>query len=196
MSDMFDHEADAFDDYCRRDYYDEDYGGGQGYSRARRFTPDFVPNPLYYHQKIAFDKVAAETDRAYCLAIEVDNRMLNVWLPKTICRHLDLVSMTVWVHRQLYKKCLLKAKLNSAEADFAESITSIAVGPINDTLMSEPFKIVDGTIMINGALLADLPFGEHKGPLHINCRSAIVPIEPASKKGWFLPSLEDYKNAN
>ena len=94
MSDCFDHLVDAFEDWDR--------GFDEGCSRAwgKRGKSSFSPDPLHYHRKLHFKAIQAETEKAYLLRLSND---VGVWVPKSICRHLE--ESSVWVHSLTYSKC-------------------------------------------------------------------------------------------
>lgn len=101
MSDTFDHEADAWDSLSY-DYYDSEEDRPR---RRRRYSPStFTADPLHYHERITFKAVLMETRQALCLQVQEGQQVLRVWVPKSICRHLDMATCTVWVHRAIYKQ--------------------------------------------------------------------------------------------
>ena len=93
MSDIFNHSFDA----------DESMG--------QEYAPNFISDPLYYHEQIHFTTFN-EISKEYL----IDNH----WVPKKICRQLDLENKTVWVHSKIYAKILEKAPVPapSDEAPF------------------------------------------------------------------------------
>ena len=94
MSDCFDHVVDAFEDWDR--------GFDEGCPRAcgKRGKSSFSPDPLYYHRKLHFKAIQAQTEKAYLLRLSDD---VGVWVPKSICRHFE--ESSVWVHSLTYSKC-------------------------------------------------------------------------------------------
>lgn len=92
MSDCFDHEAEAWDNY---DLTGEIYAEG-----ANLDYVNFVPNPLFYHRKVSYEAILKETDKAYLFKL---SEKLGVWVPKSICR--EVKPHTAWVHKRIYEKC-------------------------------------------------------------------------------------------
>ena len=92
MSDCFDHEAEAWDNYdLTGEIYAED---------ANLDYVNFVPNPLFYHRKVSYEAILKETDKAYLFKL---SEKLGVWVPKSICREVN--PHTAWVHKRIYEKC-------------------------------------------------------------------------------------------
>jgi hypothetical protein len=92
MSDCFDHQADAWDDFCfNSDRYvegDSVYGYNAPYKKGRRSKRNsFCYDPDYYHKKIQFSRIVKETDKSYYIElfkIQDTNDFLYVWIPKKI----------------------------------------------------------------------------------------------------------------
>ena len=92
MSDCFDHEADAWDNYdLTREIYAED---------ADLDYVNFVPDPLFYHRQVSYKVILKETGKAYLFQL---SEKLGVWVPKSICRQVR--PHTAWVHKRIYAKC-------------------------------------------------------------------------------------------
>lgn len=98
MSDTFDHEGDAWEDYERRGAEDSGYG-------HRRATAPFNYDSLYYHTKVKFRCLSATTERAVQLELE-DGRL--AWVPRSVCRRWG--DGEVWVHRATWMNSLKNAK--------------------------------------------------------------------------------------
>lgn len=92
MSDCFDHMTDAYESYDRA--FDEGFRFGRR-SRVSQFTPD----PDFYHTRIEFMCIEAETHKALLLRL---GKKVGVWVPKSICRKLK--ERSVWVHTDTYRK--------------------------------------------------------------------------------------------
>lgn len=97
MSDCFDHEADAWDDICFNEerYMDEDaefdgyFGPKRRGSRRSGYRPTpFHPDPLYYHTRVKFAGIKAETDKAYLFELS-KTKGVPKWVPKSCCRRLE-----------------------------------------------------------------------------------------------------------
>jgi hypothetical protein len=89
MSDIFDHELDAWESYDRDD-------GDGAYSRSRCSTHySSSYDPLYYHEKIEGVRVITRTEKAYLLAYDE----CEFWTPKALCKHFDEVKGTVYILR-------------------------------------------------------------------------------------------------
>lgn len=97
MSDIFDHGLDAYEDLGS--YY---AGDREGWPEGSWSAPD----PLYYHTKVVFEKIVAETEKAYLIHESQFNQ--EVWVPKSICRELNLKDNTVYCHRAIYYSILKK----------------------------------------------------------------------------------------
>ena len=70
------------------------------------YDEDYIPNKLFYHSKIFFKEITAETDNAYLLKI---NKKRELWIPKSICKNMtlnpkDYESSFVYIHTETYKK--------------------------------------------------------------------------------------------
>lgn len=100
MSDCFDHCLDAYEDLGCQISEGEFVGFGRGRSRSTSAPYD----PLFYHSKVIFDRVYAESEKSYCLIIQGE----SIWIPKKICRKFNLESKTVYVHSSTYVKILRK----------------------------------------------------------------------------------------
>ena len=76
------------------------------------YDEDYIPNKLFYHSKIFFDSITAETKKAYLLKI---NNKMELWIPKKICKKMVLdnenyESSFVYIHTETYKKIVKKYK--------------------------------------------------------------------------------------
>lgn len=100
MSDCFNHCLDAYEDLGRQISDGEFVGFGKGRSRSTSAPYD----PLFYHSKVSFDRVCAESEKSYNLLIQGH----RIWIPKKICRKFDLEKMTVYVHTSTYIKIIRK----------------------------------------------------------------------------------------
>ena len=115
MSDCFDHQADAWDDFCfNSDRYvegDSVYGYNAPYKKGRRSKRNsFCYDPDYYHTKIQFLRIVKETDKSYYIElfkIQDADSSLYVWIPKKICK--DICSNSMKVHSNTYNKILRDA---------------------------------------------------------------------------------------
>jgi len=87
MSDCFDHMVDAFESFDRS--MDEGFGS----SREENY------DPLFYHAKLEFLEIKRETEKAYCMLLK--NKEV-LWIPKSICKSLNLNKKTVFVHRKTF----------------------------------------------------------------------------------------------
>lgn len=102
MSDIFDHEADAWDS-LDRSIEEADIGRYQSidrdfvllYSKSCTIY-DFCRDPLFYHRKIKIKGIVAETEKAYLFKIK---KKVGFWVPKSMCRRLKKKS--VYVHRSV-----------------------------------------------------------------------------------------------
>ena len=99
MSDTFDHELDAYESM------DDMFGPERPKSSDSRpyhsgADSHFSPDPLYYHTKIGFTELTNEVSNAYL----IDGR----WIPKRICKELNLDNKTVWVHTKIYESIMDK----------------------------------------------------------------------------------------
>lgn len=90
MSDTFDHAMDAYGQHELHDFE------SQGYPDDG--SADFIPDALHYHEQIQFLGLTSEISNAYL----IDGR----WIPKKICKHLDMDNKTVWVHSEIYENIL------------------------------------------------------------------------------------------
>ena len=88
MSDCFDHMTDAFESFDRS--MDDGFGSFRGDNY----------DPLFYHAKLEFLEIKHETDKAYCMLLKNDEVL---WIPKSICKSLNLNNKTVFVHRRTFK---------------------------------------------------------------------------------------------
>jgi hypothetical protein len=95
MSDTFDHEGDAWEDYDRR-FDDADC--------SRTSQGSFTRNSLFYHQKVRFIRITAETEKA--VQLELTDLHL-VWVPKSVCRNWQ--ESSVWVHKETFKRSMKSA---------------------------------------------------------------------------------------
>lgn len=93
MSDIFDHEADAWDSLDRA--FDEGFVWYRS-SMGRIGANNFVRDPLFYHCKLRFKRIVAETEKAYLFKIK---KRVGVWIPKSVCRRLK--KKTVYVHKSV-----------------------------------------------------------------------------------------------
>ena len=76
------------------------------------YDEEYIPNKLFYHSKIFFDSITAETEKAYLLKI---NDKMELWIPKKICKNMVLdnenyESCFVYIHTETYKKIVKKYK--------------------------------------------------------------------------------------
>ena len=67
------------------------------------YDEEYIPNKLFYHSKIFFDSITAETEKAYLLRI---NNKMELWIPKKICKNMVLdneyyESCFVYIHTDL-----------------------------------------------------------------------------------------------
>ena len=97
MSDIFDHELDAYeDDYLRNgDVEDTDP------YRSYNFTPD----PLYYHMAIDCI-IIEEVGESYLIKYEG----IHFHIPQSICREIEDDCM--YVHKQIFNQILKKQNLS------------------------------------------------------------------------------------
>lgn len=106
MSDIFDHEADAWDDYSARwEAGDEDPGGYYENRRPRRRSFGFYKASIdrdFYHHRIQLEELGAETNKALLVRF----KGLVFWLPKSICRELNRENLQVKVHWPTLDKIL------------------------------------------------------------------------------------------
>lgn len=100
MSDCFDHELDAWEQYLS-DEYPEDDDGSTSFQSNGSYTrkSEFVVDPNYYHEDIAFTALKRETDKAYLIT----RCGIDLWIPKKIVRSLDIVNNRMLVHLKTYR---------------------------------------------------------------------------------------------
>lgn len=91
MSDIFDHNLDAWED---------NMPGGRSYEEG--YESDWAPDPLYYHMRIKY-KMIGETESHF----HIEFSELPVWVPKKIVR--SIKPDTMFVHTNTFKKILAKA---------------------------------------------------------------------------------------
>ena len=97
MSDCFDHAGDAFDSMSP---------GGRDYEEGYRFNY----NPLYYHTKITYSEIQAETEKAIRIVIDhSDEISVAMWIPKALIK--ERKKTTMYVLRTFYVVELGKALL-------------------------------------------------------------------------------------
>lgn len=106
MSDTFDHEGDAWDSYDRA--MDEGYGYCWGRTKHSRAAPRGPVDHLYYHSKINFIEIVAESEKCWLIRmagfVDKTYREFKVWLPKKICRQMDKDKHEVMVHTKTFNK--------------------------------------------------------------------------------------------
>lgn len=98
MSDTFNHEADAWDSLNQE--FEE--GFVWYHSPGATGLSNFARDPLYYHRKLRFKKIVAETEKAYLFKLK---KRTGVWIPKSVCRRLK--KKTVYVHKSVSRNLKL-----------------------------------------------------------------------------------------
>jgi hypothetical protein len=78
------------DDYYPSDGYPDEYPSFGGGSKNR----------LFYHNKIEYLSIKHETEKAYLFEYREG---LEIWVAKSLCRDLDVVNNTVYIHRFYHK---------------------------------------------------------------------------------------------
>lgn len=98
MSDIFDHEADAWDSL-------NDYGVEEDGSELH--PTNFSPDPNYYHIKMPVLAYVAETEKSWLIEFTKDKKY---WIPKKICR--DKKSNSILIHTVTLNKIISESKGN------------------------------------------------------------------------------------
>lgn len=93
MSDMFDHEADAYDDYVAREEQEDEYPSSR--------IP-FVADPLHYHTLVMYD--AYRTSTAKATLICYNGR--DIWIPSALIRKHDATKKSMYVLTEFWKNKL------------------------------------------------------------------------------------------
>ena len=96
MSDIFDHELDAWESY--ENGYNDEMVGGFGCN----YSPPKKKDPLYYHTKHTYLAIVAKTKKAY--QFEFDTGVVK-WVAKSICRDLDTENKTVYIWYKVAINC-------------------------------------------------------------------------------------------
>lgn len=93
MSDTFDHEADAYDDYVAREEQEDEYPGSRS---------NFQADPLFYHTKILYDEQKTSTAKAMLVGYNGK----DIWIPKALIRKHDAHKKTMYVLKEFWKNKL------------------------------------------------------------------------------------------
>lgn len=113
MSDCFDHEADAYDQWSMG-YYRLDnaytYTGRRGSAKSGKTYSK--PDPLFYHKQIVCAFIRATE---YSHLIEYEG--VEFWIPKKICRKVGMNGM--FVHVKIFNKRYEAAIAAEAKDDWA-----------------------------------------------------------------------------
>jgi hypothetical protein len=115
MSDIFDHNLDAIDDYYNR-------GGTEFFSsiyKRRRiktskhynnkFEP-FVRDQFFYHKKVYFEKIVVETNLSYL--VKFFDSQEGIWIPKKSSQIFDLHTNKPYA--MVHKYCMTKTIISVA----------------------------------------------------------------------------------
>lgn len=101
MSDTFNHCLDAYESLGQQ------IADGEFTGFGRQSTAGAAYDPLFYHSKITFSVIKKETERAYLL----NTKDTDLWVPKKICRKLDINNKTVYVHTTTFLE-ILRSSVN------------------------------------------------------------------------------------
>lgn len=85
------------------------------YMNEKDFDDDYLPNHLFYHEKVYFKGITAETEKAYLLRI---TKKMELWIPKKICKNMEKQlddSGCVYIHKETYNKIVKKFKKEHKE---------------------------------------------------------------------------------
>jgi hypothetical protein len=103
MSDCFDHMMDAYEDAMNRGYMcSGTRSNDKRPYKSRNFAPEFVPDPLYYHTRVEYSEIVAESDTSYLMHMGD----FKVWVPKKICKQHDSANKTVYVHTNILQSII------------------------------------------------------------------------------------------
>lgn len=66
---------------------------------------NFSKDANYYHTRIEFSSILSETEKSYLVAY----RNEELWIPKKICRNVDLENKSMFVHKNIFSQILYKS---------------------------------------------------------------------------------------
>lgn len=92
VRDVFEHDVTAFENMLDKagNPVDGDFTWGKS---------SFKVDPLYYHTKVKFNRIKAETKRSYLFSF---SNSIDIWVPKKVCR--ELKEDSVYIHINTLRK--------------------------------------------------------------------------------------------
>lgn len=118
MSDIFDHECDAFDsmswddDYCYMSHQRLSDKTFRKLDRAAK--PSYTEEEILenYFTKYVFDLIEHETPKAFLFLMEFEGSQypVSIWVPKSICRGLSRSKSTVYLHTGTFARVFAEFK--------------------------------------------------------------------------------------